>query len=95
MNIFKTLTVSVSVVMLLLTPLGAVKQADSAPAGKPYTMATAGTGGTFYVLGGAFSDMLRKHANTKIDPLSSLTAPLKTTASSGPSASPWRSTTRT
>jgi hypothetical protein len=69
MNIFKTLTVSVSVVMLLLTPLGAVKQADSAPAGKPYTMATAGTGGTFYVLGGAFSDMLRKHANTKMTPI--------------------------
>lgn len=69
MNIFKTSMVVASVMMLLLSPIGAVKQADSAPAGKPYTMATAGTGGTFYVLGGAFSDMLRKYANTKMTPI--------------------------
>jgi len=69
MNIFKTLVVAVWIMMLLFSPLGAVKQADSAPAGKPYTMATAGTGGTFYVLGGAFSDMLRKYANTKMTPI--------------------------
>ena len=69
MNFMKIFTVFVVSLLVLLSPLGADKSAYSAPAIKPFTLATAGTGGTFYVLGGAMSDMMRKYANVKMTPI--------------------------
>jgi hypothetical protein len=69
MNFMKISTVFVVSLLILLSPLAADKTAIGAPAGKPFTFATAGTGGTFYVLGGAMSDMMRKYANTKVTPI--------------------------
>jgi TRAP transporter TAXI family solute receptor len=69
MNCMKIFTVVVVSLLVLLSPLGADKAAFGAPAVKPFTLATAGTGGTFYVLGGAMSDMMRKYANVKMTPI--------------------------
>jgi TRAP transporter TAXI family solute receptor len=66
MKIIGTIVVSLSV---LFSPLTSDKTAYGASAGKPFTLATAGTGGTFYVLGGAMSDMMRRYADTKMTPI--------------------------
>jgi len=42
---------------------------DPLPAGQPFMLATAGTGGTYYIIGGAIADVMRKHANTRVTPL--------------------------
>lgn len=65
LKIIGTIVVGLS---FLISPLAADKSACAA-SGKPFTMATAGTGGTFYVLGGAMSDMMRKYADTKVTPI--------------------------
>ena len=66
MNVIGAIVVSLS---FLFSPLTADKTAYGASAGKPFTLATAGTGGTFYVLGGAMSDMMRRYADTKVTPI--------------------------
>ena len=38
-------------------------------AGQPFMLATAGTGGTYYVIGGAMSDVMRRFDNTKVTSL--------------------------
>jgi len=43
--------------------------AQEAVAGQPFMLATAGTGGTYYVIGGAMADVMRKYDNTKVTPL--------------------------
>lgn len=42
---------------------------SSALAGRPFMLATAGTGGTYYIIGGAMADVMRKQANTRVTPL--------------------------
>ncbi len=43
--------------------------AQVATAGQPFMLATAGTGGTYYVIGGAMSDVMRRFDNTKVTSL--------------------------
>ena len=69
MNFKKTFTAVVVGLMFLSSTLAGDNTAYAAPAVKPFTLATAGTGGTFYVLGGAMSDMMRKYANVKMTPI--------------------------
>ena len=42
---------------------------QEAVAGQPFMLATAGTGGTYYVIGGAMADVMRKYDSTKVTPL--------------------------
>ena len=69
MNFKKTLTAVVVGLLFLSAAVAGGNNAYAAPAVKPFTLATAGTGGTFYVLGGAMSDMMRKYANVKMTPI--------------------------
>jgi len=43
--------------------------ATPAVAGQPFMLATAGTGGTYYVIGGAMSDVMRRYDNTRVTSL--------------------------
>jgi len=69
MNFKKAFTAVVVGLLFLSSSLAGGNIAYAAPAIKPFTLATAGTGGTFYVLGGAMSDMMRKYANVKMTPI--------------------------
>jgi len=42
---------------------------QEAVAGPPFMLATAGTGGTYYVIGGAMAEVMRKYDGTKVTPL--------------------------
>lgn len=69
MNFKKTFMAVVVGLLFLSSALAGENSAYAAPAIKPFTLATAGTGGTFYVLGGAMSDMMRRYANAKMTPI--------------------------
>ncbi len=69
MNFKKVFTAVIVGLLFLSSSLAGDNIAYAAPAVKPFTLATAGTGGTFYVLGGAMSDMMRKYANAKMTPI--------------------------
>lgn len=47
----------------------AASVAADTPTVKPFMLATAGTGGTYYILGGAIADLMRKQAGAKVTPL--------------------------
>ncbi len=69
----KTFSSTLLVVFLGLTLVftaAAESVAEPKPSmGKPFMLATAGTGGTYYIIGGAMADLMRKHANTRVTPL--------------------------
>jgi TRAP transporter TAXI family solute receptor len=69
MNFKKTFAAVVFGLLFLSSVLAGVNNAYGAAAVKPFTLATAGTGGTFYVLGGAMSDMMRRYADVKMTPI--------------------------
>lgn len=54
--------------LVVFVAIGFIPTQD-AVAGQPFMLATAGTGGTYYVIGGAMADVMRKYANTKVTPL--------------------------
>ncbi|MEW6489060.1 MAG: TAXI family TRAP transporter solute-binding subunit [Thermodesulfobacteriota bacterium] len=60
-----------AIAALLTAPVAApsAARADAKPSVKPFMLATAGTGGTYYILGGAISEVMRKQAGAKVTPL--------------------------
>ncbi|OPY84940.1 MAG: putative aliphatic sulfonates-binding protein precursor [Smithella sp. PtaU1.Bin162] len=58
----------VKYLLVALTVIGFMPGKESI-AGQPFMLATAGTGGTYYVIGGAMADVMRKFDNTKVTPL--------------------------
>lgn len=56
------------ILVLALTISGFMPASESI-AGQPFMLATAGTGGTYYVIGGAMADIMRRFDNTKVTPL--------------------------
>lgn len=68
-NWFIFLIICLLSITLIASGCGEKEQASTSPAGTPIMLATAGTGGTYYVIGGAMADVMRKYANTKVTPL--------------------------
>lgn len=65
---FKSLAKYLLLVLTVVGLIGFVPVKESM-AGKPFMLATAGTGGTYYVIGGAMADVMRKYDSTKVTPL--------------------------
>lgn len=67
----KRAVLGLAVVSLLTAPLAAppTARAEAKVAVKPFMLATAGTGGTYYILGGAMADLMRKQAGARVTPL--------------------------
>jgi hypothetical protein len=58
-----------SLVFVTLLMMGFQPMSQAEAAGKPFMLATAGTGGTAYVVGGAMADIMRRYGDTKVTPM--------------------------